>query len=195
MLKIPRSAESRQRGITMLEVLVTILILAFGMLGLAGLMSKMHLAEMESYQRAQAVLLLSDMAERISANRSVAASYVTGTGTPLGVGDTQPTSCTAAAFGWARDQCEWSNALKGAGETKSAQNAGAMLGARGCIVQVQAANPATGVCTPGIYRVTVAWQGFNATAVPASACGSGLYGATNLRRAISADVTVGLPRC
>ncbi|MFH1603933.1 MAG: prepilin-type N-terminal cleavage/methylation domain-containing protein, partial [Pseudomonadota bacterium] len=40
-----------QRGTTMLEVLVTIVILAFGMLGLAGMQSKIFTAEMESYQR------------------------------------------------------------------------------------------------------------------------------------------------
>jgi type IV pilus assembly protein PilV len=180
----------------MLEVLVTIVILAFGMLGLAGLMTKLHVTEMEAYQRAQAVLLLSDMVERINTHRAAAATYVTGSASPLGVGDTQPASCTALAMGAARDQCEWSNLLKGASETKAGQNAGAMLGARGCVEQMQAANPATGVCTPGVYRVTVTWQGFNPTAAPALACGSGLYGAqAGLQRAIATNVAVGLPQC
>jgi type IV pilus assembly protein PilV len=179
----------------MLEVLVTMLILAFGMLGLAGLQSKIHVAEMEAYQRAQAVLLLSDFVERINANRSNAATYVTGTAAPLGVGDTQPTSCAGLAMGSARDQCEWSNALKGAAERQALQNVGAMIGARGCVELLQAANPASGVCTPGIYRVTVTWQGLNATAAPALLCGSGLYGGGALQRAIATNVAVGLPRC
>lgn len=179
----------------MLEVLVTMVVLAFGMLGLAGLQSKLHLAEVEAYQRAQAVVLLSDMVERIYANRPNATSYVTGTASPLGTGDTQPASCTALAIGSARDQCEWSNALKGAAETRASANAGAMIGARGCVEQLQAANPASGVCLPGIYRVTVTWQGLNATAAPALICGSGLYGTAALQRAISTNVTVGLLQC
>jgi type IV pilus assembly protein PilV len=184
-----------QRGSTMLEVLVTLLILAFGMLGLAGLQSKMRLTELEAYQRAQAVVLMSDMVERIYTNRANAANYVTGTASPLGIGDTQPATCSSLGVGTARDQCEWSNALKGGAETQSALKLGAMMGGRGCVEQLQATNPAAGVCTPGIYRVTVAWQGLVQTAAPALTCGSGLYGSGNLQRAISATVTVGLPKC
>jgi type IV pilus assembly protein PilV len=188
---------ARQRGTTLLEVLVTMLVLAFGMLGLAGLQAKMHLAEMESYQRAQAVVLLSDMVERINANRANAAAYVTGTASPLGTSDTQGASCTAAAFGVARDQCEWSNALKGAAEKTGGTSIGAMLGARGCVEQLQAPDLSAGVCRPGVYRVTVVWQGLNATATPSLACASAVsYGSTTaLRRAIGANVTIGLTTC
>jgi type IV pilus assembly protein PilV len=185
----------RQRGTTMLEVLVTILILAFGMLGLAGLQAKIHLAEMEAYQRAQAVVLLSDMVERINANRANAATYVTGTASPLGTGDTQSITCPTAT-GAARDQCEWSNALKGAAETASGARVGAMIGARGCIAQLQAPNTNSGVCTPGIYQVTVVWQGLNATKAPSLACASASsYGSTALRRAIAVNVSVPLNSC
>lgn len=192
MLK-PKPHHRRQQGITLLEVLVTIVILAFGLLGLAGLQSKIQLAEVEAYQRAQAILLLSDMAERISANRSQAASYVSAS--VIGTGDSQPASCSSLAAGAARDLCEWSNALKGAAEQKSSANVGAMLGARGCITQAQAADPSAGVCTPGIYLVTVVWQGLHQTSAPASSCGQGLYGTDTYRRAISSRVVVGLPSC
>ena len=40
------------RGATLLEVLITIVILAFGLLGLVGLEAKMQTSEVESYQRA-----------------------------------------------------------------------------------------------------------------------------------------------
>ena len=71
-------------------------ILLVGLLGLAALMTSSQKAESESYQRAQALLLLQDMVERINANRAVAACYAITTdpsaGTPyLGVGaDLQP---------------------------------------------------------------------------------------------------------
>ena len=75
----------------MLEVLVTIVILAFGMLGLAGLQSKIFIAEMESYQRAQAVVLMNSMVERINANRNAAATYVPNPATTtFGTGDALP---------------------------------------------------------------------------------------------------------
>ncbi|HEY0563491.1 MAG TPA: prepilin-type N-terminal cleavage/methylation domain-containing protein, partial [Methylophilus sp.] len=51
----------KQQGSTLLEVLITIVILAIGLLGLAGLQSRLHVSEMESYQRAQALVLLNDM--------------------------------------------------------------------------------------------------------------------------------------
>ena len=184
----------QQRGTTLFEVLVTIVILAFGLLGLAGFQTKVQLGELESYQRAQALLVLSDMTERLNANRAQAASYVSAT--VNGTSDAQPASCTALALGAARDVCEWSNALKGNSETKSGSSVGTMQGGRGCITEIQTANPATGICTPGIYRVTVAWQGAHRTAAPALTCGQGSYGSDDAyRRAISADVTVGLPTC
>lgn len=185
-----------QQGTTMLEVLVTIVILAFGMLGLAGLQSKIFVAEMESYQRAQAVLLLNDMVDRINANRSAAATYVLAAGTTLGTGDTQPADCSAAAAGLARDKCEWSNALKGAAETSGGTKVGGVIGALGCVTLLQAENPTLGVCTPGIYQVTVAWQGLNATSAPSATCGQNSFGSDDrLRRALSARVSIGLPTC
>ena len=187
-----------EQGTTMLEVLVTIVILAFGMLGLAGLQSKIFTAEMESYQRGQAVVLLNDMVERITANRAAAANYV---GTNLGntnypTAVTPLANCSGVAAGVARDRCEWSNALIGAAETSGGNQVGAMIGARGCITLIQAENPALGVCTPGIYLVTVAWQGLSPTSIPSATCGAGSFGTDDrLRRAISARVSVGLPSC
>ena len=182
----------RQRGDTMIEILLTLLVLAFGLLGFVGLQAKVQAADVDAYARAQAAALLSDMTDRINANRNNAASYV---GNNIGTGDGQPADCSAAAAGAPRDTCEWSNALKGAAETKSSVNVGAMPGALGCIEQLQAPNPAPGVCTPGIYRVTVAWQGMVKTSGPALACGSGQFGADEFRRAVSARLAVGLPSC
>lgn len=188
------SCTPRQHGVTLIEVLVTIVILAFGLLGLAGLQSKLNVGTLESYQRAQAVVLLTNMTERISANREHAGDYVVQGA--VGTGDARPASC-AALTGAERDLCEWSRALKGAAERHGETDAsvGAMLGARGCITQVQAPNPAAGVCAPGIYQVSVAWQGLHATRAPAVACGQGQYGADTNRRAIASQVAIGLPSC
>ncbi|MHB1054222.1 MAG: type IV pilus modification protein PilV, partial [Thiobacillus sp.] len=78
MVTIPHSPSlAAQRGTSLLEVLVTILILAIGLLGLAGLQARLQVSEMESYQRSQALILLDDMASRIAANRPNALSYAT----------------------------------------------------------------------------------------------------------------------
>ncbi len=191
--QIIQNRSGPQRGTTMIEVLIAIVILAFGLLGLIGLQGKVQVGEVESYQRAQAVVLLNDMVDRINANRGTADTYVSASVFGTGLVDASP---CPTAVGAARDQCEWSVALKGAAETRSSVSLGAMAGARGCITLVQAAIPAAGVCTPGIYLVTVAWQGLNATVTPSAACGATLYGGNDsYRRAISARIVVGLPQC
>lgn len=186
-------APGRQRGVSLVEVLVTMVVLAFGLLGLAAFQTKAQVGSIESYQRAQAAVLLQDMQARLGGNSAQAASYVTDT--PLGTGNTMGTDCTLQAAGSARDKCEWNAALKGAAERRDGVLGGAMQGARGCIVEVQARNTAPGVCTPAIYLVSVSWQGMHATRAPAHACGKDQYGPETNRRTISARVAVGLPTC
>ena len=193
MLTPTYSQPGAQRGTTMLEVLVTLVILTFGLLGLAALQSKMQVGSVEAYQRAQAVLLLSDMSQRIVANRTQAANYISATA--IGTGDSEPASCGALAAGPERDRCEWSNTLKGASEIKNGTKLGAMIDARGCITQVQASNTTAGVCAPGIYQVSVAWQGMHHTIAPAEACGKDQYGDDRNRRTISTRVSVALLNC
>ncbi len=178
----------------MVEVLVTLVILAFGLLGVAGLQTKIGVAEMESYQRAQALVALTQMTERISANSTQAAAYVSNNA--VGTGDAQPLDCSGIAPGTNRDLCEWSNTLKGTTETSGAANTGGLTGGRGCITQIQAPNPALGVCSAGIYQVSVAWQGLAPTATPVLACAAGQYGANDAyRRVIAATVYVPTTSC
>jgi type IV pilus assembly protein PilV len=179
-MRLPHAHDpARQRGVTLIEVLVTILILAFGLMGLVGMQAKVQAGQSDNYQRAQAVLLVEDMTNRISANRINAASYVTAS--PLGTGDAQPASCDGLAAA-AKDQCEWSHEIQGAAEQAGGSSVGAMLGARGCVEQVGA--------NPAVYRVTVAWQAMSDLAAPSLACGRNLYPRETLRRAIAGFVTV-----
>lgn len=168
-------------GFTMLEVLVTIIILTMGLLGLAGLQARMQVAEIEAYQRSQAILVVQDIVSRINANRKNAAAYVTAS--PLGEGNTVQ-SC-AGMTGAALDTCEWGNMLLGAAETSGTQKVGAMIGARGCIT-----NPVTTM--PRQIGVAVVWQGLTPTATPTSTtCGAGLYGNEATRRAMVATIVIG----
>lgn len=168
----------------MIEVLVSITIILLGLLGLAGLQARAQEAEMESYQRAQALVLLQDMVDRINANRQTAPCYAitTGAGTPfLGSGSGVVIGCVG--FGDANtqaradaDMSEWQNTLLGASETLGGNSVGAMIGARGCITETDPVND--------IYTIAVAWQGLTDTAVPAVACGNGLYGNETRRRVL-----------
>lgn len=199
MLRPTTPQTGLQRGFTLLEVLITIIVLAFGLLGLASLQGTMHLAEVESYQRAQAVVLLNDMVSRLQANRLTAPLYVVAVTAPVGTDvANDPADCTASIA--ARDLCEWAAQLRGTAETRTVsgtvQNVGAMVGARGCVEQLQAADGTNGICAPGIYRVTVAWQGLHPTSEPALSCAQDLYGANDaLRRAVSTVVSLGVPSC
>lgn len=146
----------------MIEVLVTMVIIAFGLLGMAGLQMRMQTSEMEAYQRSQALLLLNDMANRIAANRNNASLYLTGT-TALGTGADCPTANTTTAQ---QDVRQWCEALKGAAEMSGIDKVGAMVGGRGC---VQSAS--------GDYLVTVAWQGFTPISAPPASvtCGANAF--------------------
>lgn len=184
----------RQRGTTLIEVLVTMVILAFGLLGLAAFQSKVQLGSIESYQRAQAVILLSNMQARINGNPQNANDYVNAADV-FGVDDTV-TSCAAALTGAARDKCEWSVALQGGSEKKGTGNLGMMKGARGCITLIRARNNTKGSCASGIYLVSVAWEGMHETVAPSAVCAKDKYGTSNtLRRVISARVVAGTPEC
>ena len=144
------------RGVSLIEVLVTIVIMAIGLLGLAGLQVRLQSSELESYQRTHALILLEDMANRLSANRANAATYITTAANPLGTGDNQPASC--AGNGQSFDTCQWSNALKGVSEQSSlSTNVGAMIGARGCIEDLG---------TGDQFMITVAWQGMTPISSP-----------------------------
>ncbi len=179
---LPSVNMNRECGVSLLEALITIVILAFGILGLAGLQSRLQTVEVESYARSQALILLDDMAARLSAHRGVAATYVTAS--PAGTGDTQPADCSGTALGVERDMCEWSHALKGTTELSGSSAIGAMIGGRGCV------EPLAGVDPPS-YRVTVTWQGLSATVAPSVDCAQSLYGTNDaLRRAVVKVVSI-----
>ena len=204
MQRLMPAAVPLPRGTSLIEVLVTLIITSFGLLGLTGLMSGMHVVESEAFSRSQALLLLADMTERIGAGNPQTAAAVAayadpnnaGLLAPAGTGDSQPADCSARAAGGARDVCEWSNLLKGISEKLAGDTVGAIHGARGCIELLTAPDNTVGVCTPATFRVSVAWQGMLVSAAPGNACGRNLYGTVDgARRVLAEQVTVGLPRC
>jgi type IV pilus assembly protein PilV len=181
-----------QLGFTMLEILVSLLIIVVGLLGILGLQAQAMVAEFESYQRGQALILVQDMVDRINTNRRAVLCYVItdAAGSPqLGSGSAA-TVCAAPATGTpatrataTQDLVDWHEALRGAAERTggaAGTRVGTILGARGCVSFDAATN---------LYRVAVAWQGMTPTISPVNVdatanCGVLQYGNDAGRREI-----------
>ena len=189
MLNAKTYHQHMQAGISLLEVMITIVIMAFGLLGLAGLQMKTRSIEMESYQRAQAMVILNGMASQFQMSRGSATNYVKA-GT---IGGTVK-DCSAEE-GANYDICQWGNALSGAAEASGGTNLGAMMGAKACVVEISPPDASKGICAPGVYELTVTWQGLFKTSAPNNACAKGTYGDDALRRAISLRVATGVTGC
>jgi type IV pilus assembly protein PilV len=78
-----------QRGITLVEVLVALVVMAIGLLGISSLYLESLRANRTALLRAQAIDLVNDMADRIRANRRGQVAYV------KAVGATMPACPTA----------------------------------------------------------------------------------------------------
>jgi type IV pilus assembly protein PilV len=195
------------RGFTLIEILVTIAIILFGLLGVIALQTKASNVEFESYQRGQALSLARDMESRLAASRGIIDGYLNsavsstdgtvymGNGTGAvnfvnGAGNCVPGAGVALAE--AKYQaCQWGLALQGAAETEGANRVGAMLGARGCLMRME---PPQLNALADIYIVVV-WQGLAvgtdpATDSPAGQCASAVNFGTGLRRGVSVRVLV-----
>ncbi|AZZ94363.1 type IV pilus modification protein PilV [Hahella sp. KA22] len=123
-----RSPSSRQSGFTMIEILVAVVILAIGLLGVAGLQTLSVKASTNSSARSQAIYLANDMADRIRANLQGRkdSNYDAITGDAKKAACLTSTGCSAADMA-ANDKAEWleelSNRLpNGKGELKHTGN-------------------------------------------------------------------------
>ncbi|MBV1883158.1 MAG: type IV pilus modification protein PilV [Pseudomonadales bacterium] len=185
----------RCEGLSLIEILVTVLIMALGILGGLSLQGKMQQSGYEAYQRTQALMLLEDIVNRLNTNRASAPCYMftfdTTTGVPyLGsVGGGHLGSPTCSGFGDANTQAlamadmqEWNLLMQGTNEIDSSGVAvGGIVDARGCISLDDSTIPQT-------YIVSIAWQGLNETVVPSINCGNNLYGDETRRRVVSTSI-------
>ena len=124
------------------------------------------------------------MASRIEANRTNVAAYVTGD-----AGITCDPGLTTLANG---DRCEWGRLLAGTNEQISAQNAGVLVGARGCVYEIDGFNR--------IYAIAITWQGMTTGPAPIvdtgfapNGCGRNMLGEPNenRRRVMTLPVRLG----
>jgi type IV pilus assembly protein PilV len=69
----------KQKGFTLIEVLVALIVLSVGLLGIAAMYVETLRANRDALVRTQAIALASDLADRIRSNRLPANNYI-GTG-------------------------------------------------------------------------------------------------------------------
>lgn len=197
-----RCACGHARGISLIEVLVSLVILSLGVLSVVALQLVSKRNNTDAGQRTVAAQVVYDIIARMRANstQTTLAAYLTGV-EPVGRntrGDTKPSPvcetgspCTAAEL-IAHDLWVWEQALDGAAETVAAGKTGGLVLPTGCIAQTTDDGGGD-----GIYTITIAWRG--AVPIPDSRTGtaqcgrvgqpgnsSGLYGAQDeFRRSIS----------
>lgn len=106
---------SPQRGVSLIEVLVAVMIFSIGLVGLAGLLIMATHSNQAAYLRTQVVYLAHNMADRMSANPAAvwdgsynSTSYPTATSAPTTCTATAP--CTPDALA-TYDQQMWSSQL------------------------------------------------------------------------------------
>jgi type IV pilus assembly protein PilV len=123
-------------GFTLIEVLVAILVLAIGLLGLAGLQATSLRNNQSAYNRSQATQLAYDIADRMRANVLGITTYTTGTA--LAVANCKNTTGCSPVEMAANDLFEWNSAIS-----------------------VALPNLATGNLTltnAGLYVITISWS-------------------------------------
>ncbi|HXQ31297.1 MAG TPA: type IV pilus modification protein PilV [Steroidobacteraceae bacterium] len=104
------------RGLSLVEALVALVVLSVGLLGIAALYGESLLSVRTALQRSQAVLLASDLAERIRANRGGGPAYDDAVSGPGAL----TTACRQGGGGCSpelmarHDKAEWTAAVKAA---------------------------------------------------------------------------------
>ncbi len=144
----------RERGVTMVESLVALVVLSIGLLGIAGLFVESLRSSRTALLRTHAVNLAGDIADRILANGNARDAYDTATyaGAPALRG-CAPTAadvginCSIAELA-EDDLARWQAAVSDALPAPADPATAAVVDYTG------AANPGR----PDRYRITIAWQ-------------------------------------
>ena len=153
MLSSP--TKSCQSGVGLIEVLVTILVVAIGLLSAAALQTISKKIHFEAVERSVAAQLMQDISQRMRANSRNLNLY---TATDATVSPEPTTNCLAEECNGAElaayDLYQWGQALLGATETDDEnQKVGGLAFPTGCI----RANAA-----PNQYEIVLTWRGTSA---------------------------------
>jgi len=153
-----------QAGFTLIEVMITVFIVAVGLLSVAGLQAMSKKSNFDAIQRTQAAALGQDLIERMRANPGRGADYRTDARNGISsarLPAAPDTACTVSGSSGtprctpaqvvAFDRYEWSRALFGDVERVDDSAAGGLSEPTACITNARAP------C--GVYTVAIAWRG------------------------------------
>ena len=168
--------KSSQRGVTLIDAMIALVIFSIGMLAIAALQTVSIQSNFEGIQRSHAVSLAYDLLERMRMNPTALATYVPGASVEYSYSDTltvpnpdcSTNACTSAQQVAAMDLYEFQLMLRGANEVANAKSVGGIVNPTVCI---------TGP-TNGQYTLTIAWKGQTSlplATAPANTCGDNLY--------------------
>jgi type IV pilus assembly protein PilV len=101
---------SKQKGFGLLEVLITVVILAIGLLGLAGLQAAGLSFNNSAYNRSQATLFAYDIIDRMRANPAAITSYTDAPAAAPIAGCMAVAGCSATQMAQ-NDLLEWNTAI------------------------------------------------------------------------------------
>jgi type IV pilus assembly protein PilV len=139
MKTMKTDSRKRQRGFSLVEVMIALVIMSVGMLGIAGLYVQSLQAGRTSMFRHHAVTLAGDVADRIRANPTAAIAYIdpVGANNNCVLGDAD---CTPGQMA-ANDVLLW-----------KAQAADTLPGGDVTVVFAEAVG-----ATPPSYQITISW--------------------------------------
>jgi type IV pilus assembly protein PilV len=144
-----------QSGSSLLEVLISVVVLSLGSLGVAGLQVTSKHATNDAHQRLLATYLANDIIERMRNNPSALATYA---GEAVGgntiASEPSPDCSTSSQCNAAQlaqhDRWAWEQAIDGVTIQSGSNKAGGVLKPKGCISN-----------NNGNVQVTVSWHGLN----------------------------------
>lgn len=103
----------KQRGASLMEVMVALFVLAIGLLGFAGLQNSSLAFSQKAYANSQAAFMTQDILERMRANRNAVDDYNIGFDDDANAGtDCAAADCTATQMA-AWDLSQWKDSLRG----------------------------------------------------------------------------------
>lgn len=165
-----------QSGVTLIEVLVALLLMAFGLIGIAALQTSAISSNQVSSQYTQAALLTQNMVERMRANRDavVAGSYLMAAGTVGNpAANCATTSCTSA------QQAQWDLASWYASAAASISLANVPAGPSANLPGVMVSIACAATCTEDSVRMVTLYWDADRTGATGTGCDSSLR--TDLR--------------
>lgn len=187
------------RGFTLIEVLVTFVVLSIGLLGIVSLQALSKTSQHQGIQRTRAVAIADGLLEKIRINPAGLTTYAFGS-TPLGGGSlgTEPSpDCTSAVCTptemATHDLWVWEQALDGTAVTDDGGTATAgLINPRACVIFTATG----GKTSTGLLQVLVQWSGLRETIDAVQSgdvdgrCGGAAAGGDKFRRKVTASTFV-----